>query len=44
MCLFGTQGVIEEEMDLGVIMQTSAKPSRQRFQAEQEANSTVGRI
>jgi len=36
--------VIEEEMDLGVIMRNSAKPSRQCAHVEAEANLTVGTI
>jgi len=31
-------------MDFGVIMHTSAKPSRQCVEADNEANSTAGTI
>src|SRR6218665_2406714 len=36
--------VSEEERDLGVIMQRSAKPSRQCAEASRKANSTLGMI
>ena len=36
--------MIMEEMDFGVIMHKSPKPSRQCVEADKEANSTVGTI
>jgi len=36
--------VTKEEIDFGVIMHKSAKPSRQCVEADKEANSTVGTI
>jgi len=36
--------VANEEMDFGVIMHKSAKPSRQCVEADKEANSAVGTI